>query len=351
MSCKILLVNDSSLVRQLVTNLFANEPGVKIQAQASNGELALKQLQQQSFDLVLLDFEMPVMDGLQTLDHLRQHYPDLPVIMLSRFTYQGAKVTVEALLRGALDYQTLPDRAAVDSESAQQLKQELLDKIQRLQPVKRITQPLNYSAGQSTRRQQTLALIAIGTSTGGPRVLEQLLSALPADLAIPIVIVQHIEPSFVGSLADSLNRKCLLPVGLAQHQQLLEPGIWLAPGERHLSLQKSEQQVSFELINTPAENSCKPAVDVLFRSVAEIYGPAALGIVLTGMGYDGLNGARAIRQHGGHVWIQDPDSSTIWGMPGAVAQANLADKVLAPEQMAHEIIFRLQGTAQRSESR
>lgn len=342
---RILLVNDSSLVRQLVIQLFAETAGIEIAATAANGELALRQLARQPFDLVLLDYEMPVLDGLQTLEILRRDYPNLPVIMLSRYTYQGATVTVDALMRGAADYQTLPDKAAVDDCARALLYKDLLAKIQRVRPAAGLTPPAAVvpQAPAIRRGQPQVGLLALGSSTGGPRVLEQILHALPADTHVPVLVVQHIAPAFVAALAESLQRKCSLRVGVASHNQVLSPGeIWLAPGERHLSLRRSGTELLLQCEDGPPENSCRPAVDVLFRAAAEHFGPAALCVVLTGMGNDGLEGARAVRAKGGHVLVQDQASSVVWGMPGAIAQAGLADQVLDPAQLVSEILHRIQ---------
>ncbi len=343
MTVRILLVNDSSLVRQLITGLFAEDPFYRVQATASNGELALRQLSRQTFDLVLLDVEMPVMNGIETLSALRREYPDLPVIMLSRYTFQGAAITVDALLHGAVDYQALPDNAAIDPEVRRQLKDELVSKMQRMRPASVEAAKPSFVPIPSSRRQQRLAVLAIGASTGGPRVLEQILSKLPDNLPIPVLIVQHIAPGFVQALAESLNRKCKIPVKVARHGEPLVRGeILLAPGECHLTVREKDQKMVVALNDGPPENSCRPAVDVLFRSVAESYGPSVLGVVLTGMGSDGLVGARAIREQGGHVLVQDQASSVVWGMPGVIAQAQLADLVLNPEQLTQEILHRLQ---------
>lgn len=343
MAVRILLVNDSSLVRQLVSGLFSDDPSYRVIATASNGELALRQLERQSFDLVLLDVEMPVMNGIETLAILRRDYPDLRVIMLSRYTVQGASVTVDALLRGASDYQTLPDNAAIDSEVRRLLKDDLIAKMQRLRQPGPETAKQTFVPVPSSRRQQRLAVLAIGASTGGPRVLEQILSQLPANLPVPVLIVQHIAPGFVQALAESLDRKCRLPVAVASEGQALSQGrVWLAPGECHMALKVRNQQIYLTLNHDPPENSCRPAVDVLFRSAAIHYGAATLGVVLTGMGSDGLAGAREIRAQGGHILVQDQASSVVWGMPGAIAQAQLADQILSPEQLGQEILHRLQ---------
>ncbi|HEY9841912.1 MAG: chemotaxis-specific protein-glutamate methyltransferase CheB [Candidatus Sericytochromatia bacterium] len=336
---RILLVNDSSLVRQLVTRLLADQPGIEGVATASNGELALRQLALMPFDLVLLDFEMPVMNGLETLAVLRREYPRLPVLMLSRYTVQGAEVTVEALMRGAADYLTLPDEAAVDGLVRSRLQSDLLSKIQRLQAKP----PANTRAlpPHMARPDAKMTVLAIGSSTGGPRVLEQILCPLPRDFPVPVLIVQHIAVNFIQVLADSLGRKCSLPVRVAEHQHPVLAGeILLAPGAQHLQVMRRDKQLMVELDQGPQENSCRPSVDVLFRSLAEAYGSGVLALVLTGMGTDGLAGARAIAAKGGQVLVQDQATSVVWGMPGVIAQAGLADGILTPDDLAREVLAR-----------
>ncbi|MGV3527053.1 MAG: chemotaxis-specific protein-glutamate methyltransferase CheB [Candidatus Sericytochromatia bacterium] len=335
---RLLVVNDSSLARQLISKMLSSESDIDTLLMASHGQQALRQLSREHVDLVLLDVEMPVMNGLETLQELRREHPKLPVLMLSRHTQVGASMSVEVLLKGATDYLAFPDQAARDPEIQGAFKRELLDKIHRLVSGKSTTRPLTPPAGHY----DYVGLLAIGSSTGGPRVLEKLLSLLPAPLAVPVLIVQHIAADFVDTLVESLTRKTGHLVQVARAGAVLRPGeVWVAPNDQHLVVSQRDGKRILQLNHAPPENSCRPSVDVLLRSVAQHYGATALAVVLTGMGSDGLNGARQVHEQGGHVLVQDQASSVIWGMPGAIAQAGLAEGILPPEELAQEILRRL----------
>lgn len=346
---RILLVNESSQMRQLVSGLLKDVPGLEQVVTAGNGELALRQLARQSFDLVLLDFEIGKPGGLELLDTLKRKHARLPVVMLSRQAVPGGDKTVQALMRGAADYLALPQKPPLDRDEQTKLKRELIALLKWIKPATGPMIPAKpaFVAPESLRPQRHLDVLAIGASTGGPKILEELLAQLPADLSVPVLIVQHIAANFVSDFAHSLGRKCSLPVSVARHEQPLRPGeVLLAAGERHLQIRRRQSQVLALLDEGPLENSCRPSVDVLFRSVAEVYGSGALAVVLTGMGNDGLAGARMVRQQGGHVLVQDQASSVVWGMPGAIAQAGLADAVLSPAELAREILLRIQSAGQ-----
>lgn len=362
---RIMLVDDSAVIRRLLTDVLAGDPQLDVVGSAQNGQVALDKLSAINPDMVILDVEMPVMDGLETLTEIRKRQPRLPVIMFSSITERGAAVTLEALGRGANDYVTKPANTGNMMASLQRVRDELIPRIKvfcrhllnapaaaALKPVARPAplarpappEPLAGAALRPMTRptRPRVDIVAIGVSTGGPNALAELLPRLPAHFPAPIVIVQHMPPIFTRLLAERLAAQSALPVAEAEAGEVLRPGqIRLAPGGSHLALERQGAQVRLQLNQDPPENSCRPAVDVLFRSVAATYQGNALAVVLTGMGNDGLRGCEAIRNAGGQILVQDEASSVVWGMPGFVARAGLADGQIALNQMAGEILSRV----------
>ena len=352
---RVLVVDDAVVIRRLVTDLLSTDPELEVVGVAANGKLALAKLDQLTPDLVMLDIEMPEMDGLETLDHLRKLHPKLPVIMFSTLTERGASATMEALARGASDYVTKPAKVGSVMQAKAQIRDELIPKIKALCGRAVLPHPVAapaHAAIDTVVPQNVpprLALpsradiLAIGVSTGGPNALAVLLPMLPADFPLPIVIVQHMPPIFTRFLAQRLSASCRIDVKEAEGGGVLRPGqAWIAPGDYHMLLRRDAANVRIVLNQDPQENSCRPAVDPLFRSVAQLYGVHTLGLVLTGMGQDGMRGAGAIRQVHGQVLAQDEVSSVVWGMPGAVVSAGLADRVLPLDLIANELMQRVQ---------
>ena len=346
---RVLIVDDSTVIRRLLSDALAGEPAIEVVGSAPNGRIALAKIPQVNPDLITLDIEMPELDGLATLPEIRKTYPKLPVIMFSTLTEKGAVATLNALSLGASDYVTKPANIGSVTAGIQKVRLDLIPKIKGLcswsdpapppavrpaQPVPR-ARPAGHSPVQS---RPAVGIIAIGVSTGGPNALTELFKELPGDLPVPIVIVQHMPPVFTKYLAERLDAVSALNVREARAGELLRPGsAWLAPGDFHLALCRTASGMATKLHQGPPENSCRPAVDVLFRSVAELYGPATLGVVLTGMGYDGWRGSEAIRHVGGRVVVQDEATSVVWGMPGAVANAGLADDILPLGRIASHL--------------
>ncbi len=346
---RILLVDDSAVVRRLVVNALHRDPALEVVGTAADGQVALARLNELQPDLVLLDVEMPVMDGLQTLAALRKTHPRLPVIMFSRFTQRGVEATVNALMLGADDYVAKPGDGL---EVSACIEEHLVPKIKLLAQR---SNPRPQPAAEATRvpaaacppRAQTaprnVTVVAVGASTGGPNALTELLRGFAPNWSIPLVIVQHMPPDFTARLAERLTEKSRLRVREgAGDEPVSAAQAWIAPGGHHLIVRRTGQSVRLALNQDPPVNSCRPSVDVLFRSVAEAYGPGVLAVVLTGMGQDGLRGCECIRAAGGQVIVQDEASSVVWSMPGAVAQAGLADKILPLEQLGPEILRRAQ---------
>lgn len=342
---RVLIVDDSTVVRRLLTDALGSDPELEVAGTAPNGKIALDKMAQINPDVVTLDIEMPEMDGLTTLGNLRKTYPTLPVIMFSTLTQRGAVDTLNALALGASDYVTKPSNVGSVTAGIAAVKTELIPKIKAL-CLKHTSAHAPVTAARPTLKPAThnskVEMLAIGVSTGGPNALTDLFKQLPSEMPVPIVIVQHMPPVFTRYLAERLDAVSPLTVHEARGGEVLRPGVaWLAPGDHHLVISRVSDGFVTQLTKAPPENSCRPAVDVLFRSVAEQVGAGTLGVVLTGMGYDGLRGSEAIRRAGGRVIVQDQATSVVWGMPGAVAQAGLADRILPLSQVAPEILNRL----------
>src|SRR5262245_3634570 len=291
---------------------------------------------------------MPVMDGLETLRELRKSYPRLPVIMFSALTERGAAATLDALAAGATDYFAKPSAACGADAARRVIRDELIPAIKTLcapAPAPARAAVARPAAPGEARRPTPAApveLVAVGTSTGGPNALAELFSGLPGALPVPIVIVQRMPPMFTRLLAERLSAQSPVRVEEGRSGGALRPGhAWVAPGDHHMIVVRDGPGGRVLLHQDPPENSCRPAADVLFRSVAEAFGPSALAVVLTGMGQDGLRGCEAIRAAGGQVLVQDEATSVVWGMPGFVARAGLADKVLPLALIAGEVVRRV----------
>ena len=352
---QIMIVDDSVVVRKVLTDVLSSDPDLAIAGWASNGRLALAKLQTLRPDVILLDVEMPEMNGLETIPGIRKILPRTPIIMFSTLTEGGAEATLDALALGASDYLAKPSNQnmAATSES---IRRDLIPKIKALcqfserdpapaasvpSSITRIPRPEIRFHAPALRASQ-LKIIAIGVSTCGPDALAKLLPYFPANFPLPVVIVQHMPPIFTALLARRLASKCALPVKEAQEGDPLSPScIWIAPGDFHMVVQEENRRVHLRTHQGPRENFCRPSVDVLFRSVAATYGPSCLGVILTGMGQDGLKGCEALSAKGAAVIVQDEASSVVWGMPGFVARARLAEKILPLDQIGGEIIRRV----------
>ncbi len=351
---RVLIVDDAVVVRRLLADALSSDPAIEVAGTAVHGRIALLKSPQLNPDLVTLDVEMPEMDGLATLVEIRKLYPKLPVIMFSTLTERGASATIEALTLGANDYVTKPASAGSIGASTQRIRDDLIPKIKALcanvvgletpEPVMSPARPRYRAPKPSvTRPPQRIDIVTIGVSTGGPNALGKLLSALPANFPVPLVIVQHMPPIFTKHLAQRLASQCNIHVCEGTSGDILRGGwAWVAPGDYHMALSRQIVAVQLEINQAAPENSCRPAVDVLFRSVSDIYNGHTLAVVLTGMGQDGLRGCEVIRQAGGQIIVQDEASSVVWGMPGSVARAGLADVILPLEQLASEIVRRVQ---------
>ena len=352
---KVLVVDDSVIIRRLVSHALSEDPNVEVVGVAANGVIAMKMIPLIRPDVVTLDIEMPEMDGLETLRQIRKLYPALIVIMFSTLSERGAAITVEALTLGANDYVTKASNAGSLDKSMNSLRAELVPKIKQfftfeekllppglaansLKPAVTPLPPQLASINGFAPDKRDCAVIAIGVSTGGPTALADVIPRFPPNFRLPILIVQHMPPIFTRLLAERLQSLSGLRVKEAADGMQVEGGsVYIAPGGYHMRVVRKGTTDLISLNQGEPENSCRPAVDVMFCSVAEVYGRNAIAVILTGMGHDGLRGITQLRQAGAYVIAQDEASSVVWGMPGAVVNAGLADSVLELKSVVPEI--------------
>ncbi|MEV4402720.1 chemotaxis response regulator protein-glutamate methylesterase [Actinoplanes sp. NPDC049598] len=385
----VLVVDDSVVVRRLIVDALGGAENIEVVGTASNGQLAQAKIDQLKPDVITMDIEMPQMDGITAVRELRKRHKHIPVIMFSTLSASGATATLEALSAGATDYVTKPSNVGSVSESIAAVRGELVPKIYALAGKRR---PGTAPAGPATRpgpagpataarpmaRPGTappraglppsgpgrpgaappgaaparpvkrtgpggrIDILAIGSSTGGPDALTKVLQGLPADFPVPIVVTQHMPPVFTKMFAERLDRSTPLRVVEATDGMELTPGwAYIAPGDNHLVFHRRGTATLTQLSGAPPENSCRPAVDVMFRSVAALYGASAYATVLTGMGHDGRGGAKVLRDAGAEVLAQDEATSVVWGMPGAVVGAGLADEVLPLDRISAHLVSRI----------
>lgn len=343
---RVLIVDDSVVIRKILTDTLSADPAVEVVSSAQNGKLALAKISQCQPDVVTLDVEMPVMNGLEALAEIRKTYAKLPVIMFSTLTESGAEATLDALSLGASDYATKPSNTGSPAVAIESIRSELIPKIKALCPdlSSRIIRSPAKSLSPKLRPPYTcrIEIVAIGTSTGGPNALAELFPAIPRDFPVPIVTVQHMPPIFTRLLAERLTSHSQIQVEEGRDGGPLVPGhAWIAPGNYHMTVRRTTLRPHIDINQDPPEHSCRPAVDVLFRSVADAYGPSVLAVVMTGMGSDGVLGAQRIREAGGEVLVQDEESSVVWGMPGLTYNAGHADAVYPLKKLGPEITRRV----------
>ncbi|WP_409330291.1 protein-glutamate methylesterase/protein-glutamine glutaminase [Trujillonella humicola] len=353
---RVLVVDDSVVVRKIVTDVLSQDPGIEVVGTAVNGRIALGKVEQLRPDLVTMDIEMPELDGIQAVRGIRAARNRVPIIMFSTLTERGASATLDALSAGANDYVTKPANVGSVAQSMESVREQLIPKIKALlgRPVTAgparpaAPPPPVRPAAPRTAPVEKPEILVIGSSTGGPEALTKVLPALPASLPVPVLLVQHMPPVFTRQFAQRLDRLCALRVVEAVDGTPLAPGtVHLAPGDHHLTIRTGARGATTALSQGPPENFCRPAVDPLFRSAVDAHRGAVLGVVLTGMGSDGRQGAARIREAGGSVVVQDQATSVVWGMPGAVASAGLADEILPLDRIAETILRRLTGPAGR----
>lgn len=340
MTVNVLIVDDSAFFRRRLSDIINADPRLNVVGMAANGQEAVNLVSLHKPDVITMDLEMPVMDGIAAVRQIMRRRPTA-VLMLSTWTTEGAKATLDALEAGAMDF--LPKRFDELSQDHHQSRQKLCDRIHFLAQhghnAQSVKQPLTVDKPpRKSPYPQSIELVIIGTSTGGPVALQKVLTQLPADFPCPIILLQHMPAAFTPSFAERLNMQCAIAVKEAQQGESLQPGTaYLAPGGQQL-LVKGRANRMYLHIERGSENlTYRPCIDVTLASLAAIFPAKTLTIILTGMGTDGCEGAKKMHHLGGAIWAQDQQSSTIFGMPMAVAKAGIADKILSLNEIGHQL--------------
>jgi two-component system chemotaxis response regulator CheB len=346
---RVLVVDDSAVVRGLLTRALSADAGIVVAGSAHNGKVALEWLRKNPAEVVVLDVEMPVLGGLETLQLLRAEFPKIAVVMASALTVRGGEITLRALSFGAAGCIAKPQSSSMQ-ESIQQVVRELVPLVKALgqkSPAPAAARPVVRAAVSGLHVPPRL--VVIGTSTGGPNALMAVLSALPPDFKLPILIVQHMPATFTPILARHIEQAAHRPCHEGTEGETVKPGTtYVAPGGFHMALSRRDDDLTIHLNQNPPECFCRPSVNPLFRSAAETCGRAILSVILTGMGEDGLEGSRKLVAAGGHLIAQDEATSVVWGMPGAVVHAGLAHQILPLPQIAPAIArYCMQGASTR----
>ncbi len=367
---RVLLADDSTVTRRILTEAISAESDLEVVGAAQNGEEAIAFFRAQKPDVVLLDIDMPGVNGIEALRAIRKISVSIPVIMFSTLTVRGGEATLDALAAGATDYVAKPTGVGHVDKALDYLRGEVIPKIRQwgkrhkskremnVAPPVRASKPAvaigtarKLSEGRppvqtaARRRSGSINILAIGSSTGGPNALADIIAKLPADLGIPIVIAQHMPPIFTQLLAERLDRCSGLTVREGVDGAALRAGeVWVAPGDYHMTVARQGTSVVIKTNQEAPENSCRPAVDVLFRSVADVYGANSLAVVLTGMGKDGTQGCHKLSSCGAGIIVQDEATSVVWGMPRSVAEAGIAEAILPLQDIAAAIVTRVRGS-------
>ncbi len=385
MTLKALVVDDASMFRRAITEALNKIPDVQVVGSAATGKLALQRIAELEPDVMTLDIDMPGMDGLEVLDALREQGRDVGVIVVSALTPTGGRMTIRALEKGAFDFILKPTTSGAE-ESLEAIYRELLPRIRALghrrsisrilrtpQPAATATVPADAQSllapgaprlapiakpsatplaveaitqrAQRITHRQNIRLLVIGVSTGGPNALAQLIPALPPDLGVPVLIVQHMPPVFTQSLAESLSQRSKIPVREAQHGEPLRDNVvYLAPGGRQMRIAPGDNGATLvKITDDPPENNCRPSVDYLFRSVARDFPARVVAAILTGMGSDGAAGVRLLKQQGARIVAQDEASCVVFGMPKAAIETGAVDDVVTLDEMAQTLVTAVRG--------
>ncbi|MCP6692050.1 protein-glutamate methylesterase/protein-glutamine glutaminase [Pseudomonas donghuensis] len=367
MAVKVLVVDDSGFFRRRVSEILSADPTIQVVGTATNGKEAIDQALSLKPDVITMDYEMPMMDGITAVRHIMQRCPT-PVLMFSSLTHEGARVTLDALDAGAVDY--LPKNFEDISRNPEKVKQLLCEKVHTISrsnrrfstyaspapapapspqpsvsslgstPAPRAAAPARASAAAASAspapKRKPYKLVAIGTSTGGPVALQRVLTQLPANFPAPIVLIQHMPAAFTKAFAERLDKLCKISVKEAEDGDILRPGLaLLAPGGKQMMV---DGRGTVKILPGDERLNYKPCVDITFGSAAKSYGDKVLSVVLTGMGADGREGARLLKQGGSTVWAQDEASCVIYGMPMAIVKANLADAVYSLDEIGKHLV-------------
>ena len=341
---RVLIADDSAFMRTAIRRMVESDPAIQVVATAQDGKEALEKVQELQPDVVTLDVEMPRLNGLDTLRSIMKSAPR-PVIMISSLTQEGAETTLDALDAGAFD--CIPKQLSYASLDIVKIKQDLLSKIHAAAQSRRAARPVSEPIPRSTlppprtagRLRLPPAIIALGTSTGGPKALQQILPLIPKELPVGILIVQHMPLGFTGPFARRLDNLCQITVREATSNEPIEPGVvYIAPAGMHMTVwRRSPSRFALRIGPEPLHTLHTPSVDVMMLSVAEVYRSLAMGIILTGMGADGALGMKAIKAAGGYTVGQDEASCAVYGMPRSCAEAGVLGKVVPLMQVPDEI--------------
>ncbi|MCK9443591.1 MAG: chemotaxis response regulator protein-glutamate methylesterase [Tissierellaceae bacterium] len=344
---RVLIVDDSALIRRILTDILQSDDEIKVIGTAKDGKDALEKIEILKPDIVTLDVEMPLMDGLTTLKLIVAKY-EIPVIMISSLTQEGADLTLRALDEGAVDF--LPKPTNVFNLGQKDSKLEIIEKVKAgakcklssTQPIKRVGAIKVSKRDFKVLEKGFSNIVAIGTSTGGPRALQTLVPQIPSNINASIVIVQHMPPKFTKSLADRLDSISNIRIKEAEDGDIIQRGNgYIAPGDYHLTLVKENNNLVIRLNQEPQVMGLRPTVDIMMRSIAKISGYSKIGVILTGMGSDGMIGIKEIKESGGYTIAQDEYTSVVFGMPKAAIATNCIDEVLPIESIGDKIISKV----------
>lgn len=367
---RVMVVDDSAVIRGLISKMLSSDPAFAIVASVGNGQMAVDSLSRNDIDVIIMDIEMPVMDGLTALPKLLEIDPEVRIVMASTLTARNADTSMRALQLGASDYIPKPT-ATREISIGTDFRHELLEKVRvhGLRPKRGLRRrapgdtarpaeapkpaaaprppPSFYPPGPIQLRPPSPVrpnILAIGSSTGGPPALLEVMKVIRPSINMPVVITQHMPPTFTTILAQHIGRNCNWPSGEATDGEPLENGrVYVAPGNFHMLIESIDGKPVAKLTQDPPENYCRPAVDPMLRSLVKIYNGRILAVILTGMGSDGLKGSRAVAEAGGTIFAQDEASSVVWGMPGAVATAGICSAVVPLKDVGARVMSYLEG--------
>lgn len=343
---RVVVIDDSAFMRKAISTMLAKDPEIKVVGTANNGSEGLERVRELDPDVVTLDIEMPVMDGLTALRHIMMEMPR-PVIMISSLTTEGAEATLKAMELGAVDFipkdlsKVSLDIIRIEADLQKKVKTVARRKLRHRMPPRPRRQP-EPPARAATGGRQVRDIVAIGVSTGGPPAVQKVLSSLPENFPASVLIAQHMPPAFTGPFAKRLDNVCAVSVKEAEDGEPLKPGtVYIAPGGKHLKIVQRGAKLDVLVSPEPADALYKPSANVLISSVADVVGRRALGVILTGMGSDGLEGVRALKARGGRVLAQSDATCVVYGMPKAIVDAGLADEIVGIDEMGPAIISSL----------
>ena len=341
---KIIVVDDSAFMRKAIEMMLREESSFEIVATANNGEDALKYIRELKPDVVTLDIEMPGMTGLEVLERIMKDMPT-PVIMISSLSTEGADETIKALELGAVDF--IPKSLSYVSLDIVKIKDTLIEKIKNIRSlsksiIKNVMSPrkkLPVLSLQHNKIGKKIRFIAIGISTGGPRTLQEVIPRLPKDFPRPVMVVQHMPPKFTKSLAERLDKMSEVRVKEAEHHESVKSGtVYIAPGGKHMKLKKNGTSLQIEISDTPDNTLHRPSVDIMLESIVDIYGSQTLSVIMTGMGKDGLKGSNSLYGKNGMILSESEESCVVYGMPKAVVEAGIVDRIEPATNIAEAIM-------------